>query len=177
MSAVQCRVSPDGRWLTFVMCSYGCWPVYHADSDLYAIDLRAAQNHGKFTWQRLEINTPECESWHAWSSNGRWLVLNSKRGNPLLGRPYLVHVDEAGHFSKPLVVPQRDPDFYGSCLTTFTMPSLLAGPVAVDKLALANAIKNPAPHAFVLPSRSSNEPPPEKAHPTEPIDDGAGSQQ
>ena len=33
------RISPDGRFLVFCMCRYGCFPVYQPSSDLYLMDL------------------------------------------------------------------------------------------------------------------------------------------
>ena len=33
------RISPDGRFLVFCMCQYGCFPVYQPSSDLYLMDL------------------------------------------------------------------------------------------------------------------------------------------
>ena len=33
------RISPDGRFLLFCMCRYGCFPVYQPSSDLYLMDL------------------------------------------------------------------------------------------------------------------------------------------
>jgi len=44
-SIVQPRISPDGRWLVFCMCSYGCFPTFRADSDLYIMDLRTGEYH------------------------------------------------------------------------------------------------------------------------------------
>jgi hypothetical protein len=176
-SAVQPRISPDGRWLSFILCDYGCWPVYHAESDLYIVDLRAGRTDGKFTYRRAELNSPECESWHAWSSNSRWMVVKSKRGTPLFGRPYLSHVDEDGHCSKPFVVPQRDPAYYDSCLITYTMPTLACGPVMVDEAQLARAIKTPATRALIMPPRDDAEPSHEGLNPPDAYDEGAGSQQ
>lgn len=141
LSIVQPRVSPDGHWLTFGMCDYGCWPTYHPESDLYILDLRAGRASGRYVYRKMEINSTECESWHSWSSNSRWIVFSSKRGNPLFSRPYLAYVDEDGHFSKPFLVPQRDPAFYDSYLKTYTIPTLATGPFVVDERQLVEAIK------------------------------------
>lgn len=141
LSIVQPRVSPDGRWLTFGMCDYGCWATYHPESDLYVIDLKAERASGKYAFRKMEINSTECESWHGWSSNSRWIVFSSKRGNPLFSRPYLSYVDENGRFHDPFLVPQRDPTFYDSYLKTYTIPTLAKGPFVVDERKLVEAIK------------------------------------
>jgi dipeptidyl aminopeptidase/acylaminoacyl peptidase len=73
LSATQPRVSPDGRFLLFCMCQYGHFPIYHPDADLYLLSLAT----GKLS--RLDINSSEADTWHCWSSNGRWIVFSSKR--------------------------------------------------------------------------------------------------
>ncbi len=42
LSILLPRVSPDGRFLLFCMCKYGCFPVYQPSSDLYMMDLARA---------------------------------------------------------------------------------------------------------------------------------------
>lgn len=155
LSAAQPRLSPDGRWLTFCLCPYGCWPTYQPESDLYRIDLKAA---GPVVPQKLPVNSDQCESWHSWSSNSRWLVFGSKRGNPLFNRPYLVHVDAEGNFSKPFVVPQRDPDFYESTLKTFTIPTLAIQPLPVTERDLARALSVPKVPALAMPAGKAHTP-------------------
>jgi hypothetical protein len=151
LSIVQPRLSPDGRWLTCGMCDYGCWPTYHPESDLYVVDLKAGRPSGKFAFRKMEINSTECESWHGWSSNSRWIVFSSKRGNPLFSRPYLAYVDDNGHFQKPFLVPQRDPDFYNSYLKTYTIPTLSKGPFVVNERQLTDAIKTSSHPPLSMP--------------------------
>ena len=79
LSILEPRISPDGRWLLFCMCKYGCFPVYQQSSDLYLIDLEAAERTGRYEYRRLEVNSDESESWHSWSSNSRWIAFSSKR--------------------------------------------------------------------------------------------------
>jgi hypothetical protein len=143
LSIGQPRVSPDGRWLSFVMFNYGCWPIYHPESDIYLIDLEAAGNSGRYEYRRMELNSDQCDSWVSWSSNSRWIVVGSARGNLLFNRPYLAYVGSDGRTSKPFVVPQPDPEFYESCLDSFTMPELLVEPVHVSRRALANVLRAP----------------------------------
>jgi hypothetical protein len=142
LSIAQPRLSPDGRWLFFCGTAYGCWPTYDPDSNLYAIDLRTGGNGAEFAWRKLEINSPECESWLSWSSNSRWVVFSSKRMSPLFSRPHLAYVGADGRCGKPFVLPQRDPTFYDSQLLTYTIPTLATGPVPVSQAALVRAIKS-----------------------------------
>ena len=141
MSILLPRISPDGRWLLFCMCKYGCFPVYQQSSDLYMIDLEAAQRTGRYEYRRLEVNSDESESWHSWSSNSRWIAFSSKRGNGTFTRTYLSHVDETGTAHKPLLLPQKDPTHYDSCLWTYSVPELATGPVKVTKETLARVVR------------------------------------
>jgi len=124
LSTAQPRESPDGRWLLFSMFKYGSFPIYQSSSDLYVMDLRTRQ------YRRLEINSETCDSWHGWSRNSRWIIFASKRGNGLLARIYFSCVDDAGCFHKPVLLPQRDPEFYDSCVLTYNVPELVTGPIA-----------------------------------------------
>ncbi len=142
LSINQPRVSPDGRWLTFSMCEYSCWPSYHPDSDLYILDLKATGETGKPEYRKMEINSDQCESWHSWSSNSRWIVFSSKRNNPLFNRSYITYVDENGKQYKAFVVPQKDPTFYDADLSTYTIPELVTGPVKATGEKLARVIRN-----------------------------------
>ena len=69
-------------------------------------------------------NSNESESWHCWSSNGRWIVYASKRRDNLFGKIYLSYVDEKGTDHKPILLPQEDPTFYDSLLQTYNAPEL-----------------------------------------------------
>jgi len=136
------RISPDGRWLLFCMCDYGCFPVYRHSSDLYLMDLEAARQTGKFSYRRLDTNSDESESWHSWSSNGRWIAFSSKRNSGVFTRIYLAYVDEKGEVYKPVLLPQKDPAYYDSCLWTYSMPELVTEPVRVTKEKLGRVVRS-----------------------------------
>ena len=133
-SILQPRISPDGRFLLCCQCRYGSFPIYQPTSDLYMLDL----DSGECT--RLEINSEFSESWHSWSSNGRWIAFSSRRQGGLFTRCYLSFVDEAGRAHKPFLVPQRDPQFYDSLLKTISVPELITGPVPVTARQLTQAV-------------------------------------
>jgi hypothetical protein len=131
------RVSPDGRFVLVCMCRYGCFPIYQPSSDLYMLDLKTGE------CRRLDINSPRSESWHSWSSNGRWIAFSSKRNDGLFTRTYLSYVDASGRAHKPFVVPQEDPAFYDSYLNTNTVPELIVSPVPVSARRLGNVVTSP----------------------------------
>ncbi len=136
LSILLPRVSPDGRFLLFCMCAYGCFPAFQPTSDLYLMDLE------RCTYAKLPINSEFSESWHSWSSNSRWIAFSSKRGSGTFTRCYLSSVDATGRAHKPFVVPRADPEFYESFPKTVSVPELLTGPVRVSPSALMQAARS-----------------------------------
>ena len=152
------RISPDGRFLIFCMCRYGCFPAYQPSSDLYLMDLATRQ------YRKLPINSEFSESWHSWSSNSRWLAFSSKRQGGLFTRTYLSYVDSEGTTHKPFVLPQRDPTCYDSLLETYSVPELVKGPITVRKSLLARAARAKPSVAPEIPITGASP----KAVPSEP---------
>ncbi len=142
LSILLPRVSPDGRWLLFCMCDYGCFPVYRPSSDLYMMDLEVARQTGAYNYRRLDINSDDSESWHSWSSNSRWIVFSSKRDSGVFTRIYIAYVDKNGTVYKPIRLPQKDPSHYDSCLWTYSVPELITGPVRLTKEKLGRIIRS-----------------------------------
>jgi len=138
LSITQPRLSPDGRFLLFCMADYGSFPIYLSSSDLYLMDLKSGQ------YRRLAINSERADTWHSWSSNSRWIVFSSKRRDGLLAKPYLSYVDEDGNAHKPILLPQEDPEFYGSFIKTYNLPELVKAPVQAELRDLGRAVL--APH-------------------------------
>ncbi|MBN2314650.1 MAG: PD40 domain-containing protein [Sedimentisphaerales bacterium] len=141
LSILLPRVSPDGRWLLFCMCDYGCFPVYRPSSDLYMIDLEAAQQTGEYKYRRLDINSDKSESWHSWSSNSRWIVFSSKRNSGVFTRTDIAYVDQDGKVYKPICLPQKDPTDYDSCLWTYSIPELITEPVRITREKIGKVIR------------------------------------
>jgi dipeptidyl aminopeptidase/acylaminoacyl peptidase len=136
-SLTQPRCSPDGRFIVFCATDYGCFPVYSAEADLWLLDLSSGEA------QRMACNSERTESWHSWSSNGRWLVFSSKRLDGLFARPFFTYVDEGGTAHAPFELPQRDPDFHSSLLKNYNVPELVRGAVPVVGEGLARVIRAP----------------------------------
>jgi hypothetical protein len=136
-SILMPRISPDGRFLLFCMCDYGCFPAYQVTSDLYLLDLRSGVH------TRLAMNSSASESWHSWSSNSRWIAFSSKRDGGFFTRCYLSYVDATGSTYKPFVLPQSDPTRDGRLLKTYSVPEFTTGPIKTSKDALAAAVRSP----------------------------------
>ncbi len=162
LSILLPRISPDGRWLLFCMCNYGCFPVHQQSSDLYLIDLEAAKQTGRYEYRRLQINSDKSESWHSFSSNSRWIAFSSKRQSGVFTRTYISYVDRQGKAYKPLLLPQKDPTYYDSCLWTYSVPELVREPVRVTKETLGRVVRGSrkisAPFPVTMATPKAGEP-------------------
>jgi hypothetical protein len=127
----QARISPDGQFALFTVSLYGNFPIYNSSADLYLLNLSSGEV------KKLELNSESTESFHAWSSNGRWVVFSSKRIDNLFARPYFAYVDGNGNTSKPFILPQKNPEYYETCLETFNVPEFILEPVRISAKRLA----------------------------------------
>ena len=91
-----------------------------------------------------ELNSPEVESWHGWSSNGCWVILSSRRDDGNFTRPFIAHHDGNGHFSKPFELPQENPQYHRQLMRSYNIPEFLSGPVTIRPQEFAAVIKNDA---------------------------------
>jgi hypothetical protein len=133
MSILQPRVSPDGRFILFCMCDYSVFPTYQKSSDLYILDLSTK------SCRRLACNSSEAESWHSWSSSGRWIAFSSKRDDGEFTRTYISYIDSQGNARKPFLIPQKNPAFYKSFLRAMNVPEFITGPVRISERKLGAA--------------------------------------
>ena len=135
MSATLPRVSPDGRLLMFSMAPYGVFHIWHRQSDLWVMDLK-----DKSIRRADEINSPEVESYHSWSSNGKWVIFSTRREDGAYTRLYISHLEADGTFSKPFALPQRDPDFNREFMYSFNIPEFMKEPVRISPKKFASFI-------------------------------------
>ena len=133
------RISPDGKTLVFTLSDYGNFSIWHREADLYQLDLSSGNFHPIDA-----INSSESESYHSWSSNSRWMIFSSRRMDGLYTRPFITYSDENGSFSKPFMVPQKDPDFYEMFLRSFNVPEFVTGKVRTDGRSMLKAIGSKA---------------------------------
>ena len=103
-SATVPRISPDGRFLLFTLADYGQFHIWHKSADLYAKDLQTGN-----VFPLKEANSRDVDSYHSWSSNGRWIVFSSRRDDGSFTRPYIAYFDKEGHAHKAFLLPQKNP--------------------------------------------------------------------
>ena len=136
-SASLPRISPDGRWLVFTLGKFGHFHIWHHDADLWIMDLQTGEAAQPIT----EVNSDDTESYHTWSSNGRWLVVSSRRDDGTFTRPFFAHIDKEGHWSKPFELPQSDPDYHRQFLRSYNIPEFMHGAVKITPQSFANVLK------------------------------------
>lgn len=113
------KCSPDGKWILYTVADYGTFPIWHTECDLELMELSSGR-----TLSLENVNSDRSDTYHSWSSNSRWVVFASKRGDGQYGRPYFFHLDGDGNATKPFVLPQKAPDFYEKYLLSFNIPDL-----------------------------------------------------
>ena len=138
-SATLPRISPDGRFLMFTLAEYGVFHIWHHDADLWLIDLQTGEAR-----PAEEINSADTESYHSWSSNGRWVVFSSRRDDGTYTRPYFTHIGPDGRGTKPFQLPSAAPDFHRHFMRCYNIPEFMRGPVTITPQTFAEVLKGDA---------------------------------
>ena len=126
-SATIPRVSPDGRYVLYGLGNFGVFHIWHPDADLYVTDLRTMESR-----PLKEANSMQADSYHSWSSNGRWILFASRRDDGNYSRLYISYFDKNGNAHKPFELPQEDPDFYRYQLKSYNVPEFMVEPVKIS---------------------------------------------
>lgn len=122
------RISPDGRHLVFTLSGYGNFSIWHKDADLYVADLQAGT-----VKPMTALNSDDVESYHAWSSDSRWMVFSSRRDDGHYTKPYISYVDAEGNARKPFLLPQKDPKkYYGMLMFSYNIPEFVSDRIDLD---------------------------------------------
>lgn len=87
------RLSPDGRWLVYTRSRSGI--MLQPDSELWIVPAAGGEP------RRMTCNRDAFNSWHSWSSNGRWLLFSTKTNGPFT-EIFLTHVDHDGNDTAPV---------------------------------------------------------------------------
>lgn len=133
------RISPDGKYMVFCMSRYGTFPIWHRDNDLYMLNMETNEIRNL-----AAINSKQSDSYHSWSSNGRWMVFGSRRMDGTFTRPYICYFDTGGNVHPPFILPQKDPMYYDFCTKSYNIPEFISGKVEVSPYEFAKAAKGKA---------------------------------
>lgn len=122
------KPSYDGKYLVYTLSEYGQFSIWHHEADLWLLDIETGE-----TRPLDEVNSPDTESYHGWSSNSSWIVFSSRRLDGLFTRLYIAHVNPDGTFGKPFLLPQKDPSrYYSDLFMSYNVPEFVTGPVDMD---------------------------------------------
>lgn len=113
-----------GDWLLFTRSGYGTFPIWHTEADLWLINLVTGE-----CFPADEVNSADTESYHSWSSNGRWIVFSSRRLDGRYTRLFFSHFDGQGHFTKPFLLPQKKASDNVLRLKSYNIPEFVSGEV------------------------------------------------
>lgn len=134
-TAMMPRITPDGRYMLFSLSDGGAFNLYHTESDLQMMDLQTRE-----LLPTDILNSPRSESYHAWSSNGKWMMYMTKRFDGRYSRLMLAYWDGT-KFHKPFLLPQQNPEENTLLMMAYNIPEFIKAPVVVSKDELAEFFK------------------------------------
>ena len=138
-SATFPRVSPCGRYLLFALAEYGCFHIWHKDADLYLLELATGE------CRPLDAANSEFpESYHVWSSTGKWILFASRRDDTNYSRLYIAHINDDGTSSKAFLLPQKESEYYDFFDRSFNVPEFMVEPVSITPHEFAEVVKGDA---------------------------------
>lgn len=138
-SALLPRISPDGRFLLYCKAPFGTFHIWHKESDLYMKNLSSGEER-----PLMNANSDDTDSYHTWSSNGRWIVFSSRRDDGSYTRPYITYIDADGNDSKAFVVPQDTPDYYSQLMKSYNVPEFFVEPFETSRQDIIRKVNSPA---------------------------------
>lgn len=87
-----------------------------------------------------KANSNDVDSYHTWSSNGRWIVFSSRRDDGNYTRPYIAYFDEKGQARKAFMLPHEDPEQTLLMLKSYNVPELTTDAVRISAKELRDCI-------------------------------------
>ena len=128
-SATLPRISPDGRYLLFAQGQYGCFHIRHIDGDIVCMPL---DEETPSPLDLSELNSDGfADSYPTWSSNGRWIMVSSRRGDGNFSRIYISYLNN-GKAEKAFMLPQEDPEQNTFRLKCYNRPEFMVEPVRIS---------------------------------------------
>ena len=144
-SAVQPRVSQDGRYVVFAEGPWGLFHIWHTSADIGMLDLASSPASpqgengspaqegevGRASLNLQSLNSDLPESYPSFSSNDRWLMFESRRDDGNYTRTYFAYFDKQGNVHKPFEVPAEDPEYFRLLLRSWSRPEFMKEPVSI----------------------------------------------
>ena len=138
-SASVPRVSPDGKYLLFTLGDFGQFHIWHSSSDQYVKNLVTGE-----VYPLTAANSNNVDSYHTWSSNGRWIVFSSRRDDGSYTRSYIAYFDKEGQAHKAFMLPQENPDYNIKLFKSYNVPELTVDKVPYSADKFTEIVKGPS---------------------------------
>jgi hypothetical protein len=87
-----------------------------------------------------KTNSADVDSYHSWSSNGRWMVFSSRRDDGSYTRLYIAYFDQEGNSYKAFMLPQEDPEDNLMRLKSYNVPELTKDVIQINSSQLRDVI-------------------------------------
>ena len=141
------RISPDGRYLLYTLGDYGQFHIWHKSSDLWVKSLTEVPlgESSEPIRPLTAANSPDADSYHTWSSNGRWILFVSRRLDHNYSRVFIAYFDREGQAHRAFLLPQRDPEYNTLLLKSYNVPELTKRAVQVSVETLKHVIYHTDP--------------------------------
>ena len=157
------RISPDGHYLLFTLGEYGQFHIWHKSADLWVKRLEPDNSASSESpespvspknpvssgipdnptvFPLTAANSSDADSYHTWSSNGRWIVFSSRRDDGDFTRPYIAYFDTAGQAHRAFLLPQRDPEYNLLLLKSYNVPELTRSPVRISQEEMNHVVRH-----------------------------------
>lgn len=133
------RFSPDGKWLSYAQSYNGTFPMWHMET---RVGIHSMENAQQKNTNSDDIKTPIHASYHTWSHNSKWIAFASKSYDTQYSRVYFVHISPDGTMSKPLVLPQADPQHDDLNLKSYNIPDVSTTAVPFDENQVRQLLEN-----------------------------------
>lgn len=110
--------------ILFTRSDFATFPIWHKEADLWLLDIATGE-----AAPAANLNSEGTESYHSWSSNGKWVVFSSRRIDDRYTRLFIAHYNGDGTFDKPFLLPQRKPSHNTLRLKSYNIPEFVTGEV------------------------------------------------
>lgn len=122
------RVSPCGRYVAMTLSRYGAYHYTNIDADVILYDLQE-----KKVIDSDLLNSNEAEGYVTWSSNGRWLMVGSRREDGNYVRLYFSYFDKEGKVYKPFQLPHENPLYDKMLMKVYNYPEFSTVDTKLDE--------------------------------------------
>lgn len=142
------KCSADGKFLCFTRSDHGTFPIWHQEATLCFIPLNDTI---QATELPMVIDSQENGTYHTWSHNSKWIAFASKRADGQYGRVHFMHIGNGyskQYLSKPLTMPQKDPEMDDWDLRSYNIPDLSSLPMSFEQKDVKTLLEQVSAESF-----------------------------